>query len=268
MSRSNFAEYELTFETPTDPRLQAGLERLDTDLRRKFGMTEAETAAGVLDLRTLRLALLRPDRIEYGASVPKIGILLAWFALNPGAPANLDRQVRRDLGLMIKASSNELAARFSHELGLGRIQQVLRDYGLYDEARGGGIWVGKHYGESGERVGDPVGDHSHAVTIRQLLRFYLLLEQDKLVSPEASRVMREIFLSPDIPHDRYKFVRALAGPGVEIRRKSGWWENWLHDSAVVSGPGRHYLLAALTHHPGGNEYLEGFAIGIDDLLQG
>ena len=30
-------------------------------------------------LRTLRLALIHPDRIDYAASVPKIGILLAYF---------------------------------------------------------------------------------------------------------------------------------------------------------------------------------------------
>ena len=49
--------------------------------------------------------------------------------------------------------------------------------------RGGGIWMGKHYGRGGERLGDPIGNNSHAATVRQLLRFYLLLEQGK---PEAA----------------------------------------------------------------------------------
>jgi hypothetical protein len=48
--------------------------------------------------------------------------------------------------------------------------------------------------------------------VRQLLRFYLLLEQGKLVSPEASKKMREIFESPDLPADDIKFV-----PGSESR---------------------------------------------------
>ena len=87
---------------------------------------------------------------------------------------------------MAKASNNEMAAKFSREMGLKKIQKVLNDYGLYDESRGGGIWVGKHYGKGGERIGDPVGDHSHAATVRQLLRFWLMLEQGKLVSPQAS----------------------------------------------------------------------------------
>jgi len=42
--------------------------------------------------------------------------------------------------------------------------------------------MGKHYGQGSERIGDPLGNNSHAATVRQLLRFFLLLEQGKLVS--------------------------------------------------------------------------------------
>jgi hypothetical protein len=100
-----------------------------------------------------------------------------------------------------------------------------------------------------------------------LLRFYLLLEQGKLVSPEASRTMREIFASPDIPHVNDKLVKGLAGRDVRIQRKSGWWENWFHDSAVVMGGGRHYIIVAMTHHPKGDDYLVEFAAAMDDVLQ-
>ena len=87
------------------------------------------------------------------------------------------------------------------------------------------------------------------------------------MSPDASRTMREIFLSPDIPHDNIKFVKALADrPGVQILRKWGSWENWLHDTAIITGPGRHYILVALTQHPRGDEYLEGLAWAVDDLM--
>jgi beta-lactamase class A len=127
--------------------------------------------------------------------------------------------------------------------------------------------VGKHYGAGSERYGDPLANHSHAATVRQLLRFYLLLEQGRLVSPAASRVMREIFRSPEIPHDNIKFVKALAGrPGVEILRKWGTWQDWRHDTAIITGPGRHYILVALTHHPRGDEYLEALARAVDDEM--
>jgi beta-lactamase class A len=296
---SKFQNYTLDYSTPVEPALQTQLENIDSTLRAKYGMTTEQTAVGLLDLRTLRLAMVHPDREEYGASVPKIGILLAYFQLHPAAATNLDAVTRHELGLMIKASSNEMAAKFSQELGLKQIRQVLDSYHFYDANHGGGIWIGKHYGVDTERVGSPVGDNSHAATVRQLLRFYLLLEQGKLVSPAASKTMLEIFASPDIPPDDNKFVKALAGPSprrsaaerggvagrgqasgsgdeqgsghaggrdVQILRKSGSWENWLHDTAIITGPGRHYILVALTQHPKGDEYLADLAVAADDLM--
>ena len=258
---------QLDYDTPVDAKLQRAVEELDARLRGQYEMTAEHTAVGVLDLKRGRVAMVNPDRIEYAASVPKVGILLAYFHLHPEAATKLDPEIRHALGLMAKASSNEEAARFSREMGLREIQQVLNSYGFYDASRGGGIWVGKHYGPNSERIGDPVADHSHAATVRQLLRFWLLLEQEKLVSPAASRTMREIFASPAIPHDDHKFVKALAGRDVQIIRKWGSWQDWLHDSAVITGPGRHYVLVGLTHHPRGDEYLVDLARGVDDLLK-
>lgn len=263
--KRSLSRYVLDYDTPVDAELQQKLESIDVALREHYGMSEEQTAAGLLDLRTLKLAMIRPDRIEYAASVAKVGILLAYFEAHPEAATDLDPDKRHELGLMAKASSNEIAAELSQELGLGRIQEVLQSYGFYDADRGGGIWVGKHYGVEGERIGDPVTDHSHAVTVRQLLRFYLMLLQGKLVSPAASKTMLEIFESPAIPHDDIKFVSALAGRDRKILRKWGTWEEWLHDSAIISGPDRHYILVGLTHHPRGDEYLRELARAADDL---
>ena len=261
----SFQGYTLDYGTPVDPSLQRQLEVVDARLRGEFGLTAEQVSVGVLDLRGLRLAMIHPDRMDYAASVPKVGILLAYFQLHPAAATNLDAGTRHELGLMAKASNNEMAAKFSREMGLPQIQEVLNAYHFYDTNHGGGIWVGKHYGVGGERIGDPLGDNSHAATVRQLLRYFLLLEQGKLVSPDASRTMREIFASPGIPHDKIKFVKGLEGRDVQIIRKWGSWENWLHDSAVNTGPGRHYILVALTCHPKGDEYLVELAKAVDDL---
>ena len=263
---SAWTHYTLSFTSPTDPALQARLEKIDSDLRSKYGMATNETAVGLLDLRTLRLAMIRPDSEDYAASVAKVGILLAFFHLHSEAATNLDATDRHDLGLMVKASSNEMAAKYSSQIGLKKIQEIINDYHFYDTNHGGGIWVGKHYGKGGERYGDPIADNSHAATVRQLLRFFLLLEQGKLVSPAASKTMRELFASPDIPHDDIKFVKALAPRDVQILRKWGTWENWFHDAAIVSGPNRHYILVAMTHHPKGDDYLVALAEAADDLL--
>lgn len=259
-------QFTLDYDTRVDARLQATLESIDDSLRAKYDMTSGQTAVGLLDLRRPRVAMIHPDRIEYAASVAKIGILLAYFQLHPGAATQLDPEARHELGLMIKASSNEMAAKYSRALGLREIQQVLNAGGFYDQARGGGIWVGKHYGPDSERIGDPVADHSHAATVRQLLRFYLLLEQRKLVSGQASERMLEIFASPDVPHDDVKFVKALEGRNVQLLRKWGSWQDWLHDSAIITGEGRRYVLVALTHHPRGDEYLADLARAVDNRM--
>ncbi len=259
--------YTLDFSTPVDASLQLKIEVIDAELRSRFEMASEGSAVGVLDLNRIRLAMIHPDRIEYAASVPKIGILLAYFETHPDAATNLAPEVRDELERMTKASSNEMATKFSRELGLQRIQAVLDSYGFYDRAHGGGLWVGKHYGKGDERYGDPVADHSHAATVRQLLRFYLLMEQCKLVSPEASATMKSIFAAPGIPHDDIKFVQALAGRDVQILRKWGSWQDWFHDTALVTGAGRHYILVGLTHHPRGDEYLVELARAVDDLMQ-
>jgi beta-lactamase class A len=265
--KAAFDTLVLDYQTPTDPALQSQLEAIDATLRERHGMTTEQSAIGLLDLQTSRVAMLHPDRITYAASVAKIGILLAYFQSHRETATQLPPSTRHELGLMVKASSNEMAAKFSRELGLEQIQHVLESYGFYSAEHGGGIWVGKHYGEGEERFGDPVANHAHAATVRQLLRFYLLLEQGKLVSPEASRVMREIFDSPSIPHDDIKFVKALADrPGIHILRKWGSWENWLHDTAIITGTNRHYILVGLTEHPNGDDYLVDLARSVDDLM--
>lgn len=266
--KKGFADYTLNYATPTDAGLQSAVEAIDARLRTRHGLTTEQASVGVLDLNTLRLALINPDRGDYAASVPKIAILLAYFQTHPEAATQLAPETRHELGLMIKVSDNAMAAKYSQQLGLKPIQAVVDSYGLYDAAHGGGLWIGKHYGKGTERYGDPVGNNSHAATVRQLLRYYLLLEQGKLVSPAASQTMREIFASPGIAHLQDKFVKGLAGRDVEIRRKAGWWEQWAHDTAIVTGGGRHYLIVAMTHHPKGDDYLSDFAAAVDDTLTG
>ncbi len=260
-----------------DLDLTMALARLDTSARRGLEIEAEQTAVGLLDMTTGRLAMLRADTMYYAASVPKITILLSYFQTHPDAAENLDDETRQELGLMIKRSDNTLAAKYSQQLGFETIADVLTSpqYRLYDPLRGGGLWMGKHYAKGDERNRDPLAGESHAATVRQLLRYYLMLEQGQLVSPQASKTMREIFESPGIEHLRSKVVLGLAGRDVQIIRKSGTWSDWYADSAVVTGgDGRHYILAVLTHTPAnpdhdppraiGNEYIVTISRGIDD----
>src|ERR1700674_5282802 len=102
----------LDYKTPLDAKLQERLEGIDARLRAKHGISPDQAAVGLLDLKRLRLAMVHPDRMEYAASVAKIGILLAYFQLHPESATDLQVQTRHELGLMIKASNDEMATRF------------------------------------------------------------------------------------------------------------------------------------------------------------
>jgi N-acetylmuramoyl-L-alanine amidase len=251
-----------------DPYLQRRLVEIDRGLCGELGIAVEQRACGVVDLNRGRLAMIRPNAMFYAASVPKIAILLAYFYENPEAATDLDPVIEEELGRMIKQSDNALAAQFSEELGLITIAYVLenRRYRFYDKKRGGGLWMGKHYSKSEERLRDPLKNLSHAATVRQCLRFYLMLEQGRLISPEASARMKGIFASPSLDPVESKFVKGLAGTGATILRKSGTWKDHHLDTALIEHDGRCFILVGLTEHPRGAEYLERLAVEVDRLL--
>lgn len=260
--------YRITPDAPTDDRLQSDLERIDRQIGEKHGIPGDQRAFGVLDLNDQRLAMVRPDEMFYAASVPKICILLGYFETHPEAVTDLPDDVRRELGAMIKRSDNALAAKYGEMVGIEKIQEILQSkkYRLYDEKHGGGLWYGKHYGKGSPRIGDPVHDHSHGATVRQVLRFYLMMEQGRLVSARASMVMREIFAAPELEHLDAKFVAGLAGRKVSLIRKSGTWETWRLDTARVEHGDRVYLIVGMVNHENGDKYLANMAAAVDGLL--
>jgi hypothetical protein len=262
--------FRLGYETPTDPALQPALERLDREIGGRLGIADADRAFGVLDLSLLRFAAVRPDDEFYGASVPKIVIVLAYFAKHPEAADQLDSQTAHELGMVLKRSDNELAAKYSQLVGLPFIQDLLTSerYAFYDAEQGGGLWCGKHYNIDEPCTVDPVKGHAHAATVRQCLRYYLLLEQGKLVSPGASARIKQLFASPQLEFHDNRFVRALSGRPVTILRKSGEWEDWQLDTARVQHGERAYVIAGMAHHARGAEYLTEMAAAVDSLLCG
>ncbi len=263
-------DYQLSHDTPVDAELQKQVEAIESRVGRELGIPEADRAFGVLDLTDRRLALVRPDVTFYGASVPKIAIVFAYFAQNPQATRNLDPQVERELQLVIKRSDNDLAAKYSQLVGLDFIRELLtsKEYRLYDPEHGGGLWCGKHYGLDEPRFGDPLNDHSHGASVRQCLRYYLMLEQGRLVNAEVCATIKKIFAAPLLEFHNDRFVGGLNGRDVTILRKSGWWEDWHLDTARVVH-GRHlYFMAGMARHPKGQEYLAQMARAVDEAICG
>jgi hypothetical protein len=265
---SRLQSLRLEHDTPTTPGLQRDLEVIERRIAAELDIPDDARAFGVLDVNDARLALIRPDQMFYGASVPKICIAAAYFETHPDAVDQLDPDVERELQLMIKRSSNELAAKYSQLVGLDKIQEWLTSerYRFYDAEHGGGLWCGKHYGHPEPRIGDPVGDFSHAATVRQCLRYYLLLEQGRLVSAAASARLKQIFAAPLLEFHNDGFVRGLNGRPVTILRKDGLWEDWHLDTARVQHDDQLYLMAGMVHHPRGEEYLARMAAAVDEVI--
>ena len=251
-----------------DDALQTALVAADERVRGALGIAAEQRAFGVVDLTSSRIAWLNPDKMFYGASVPKICIVLAYFARQPQRATQLDPATELELQRVIKRSDNELAAKYSQIVGLDAIQELLRSeaYRFYDPHTGGGLWCGKHYGIDAPRVGDPVADLSHAVTVRQCLRYYLMMEQGLLVNPRVCRRLFDIFAAPRLDFHDDRFVRGLNGRDVTLIRKSGLWEDWHLDTARVVHGDRVYLLAGAVRHAQGNTYLARMAAAVDDEL--
>lgn len=253
-----------------DPVFQRQLEqRLDT-----LGFTPAirdkNLGVAVVDITNVnapRVAAVNGDVMIYAASLPKIAILLAAFERIEDGELTLTPENERLMRLMIQRSSNKAATAMMDRVGKEYIAEVLRsdEYRLYDETHNGGLWAGKDYGKAGLWRRDPLHNLSHGATAMQVARFYYMLETGELVDDEASAKMKDLMADSAIKH---KFVRALdrIDPDAEIFRKSGSWQQWHSDSAIVERDGRRYIAVALCEDRQGGRWLERIFHVMDALV--
>jgi beta-lactamase class A len=167
---------------------------------------------------------------------------------------------------MIRYSSNVDASRVIQKVGFEYISKVLMGakYRFYDASQNGGLWLGKGYGGPGDYwKRDPIHHLSHGATTWQVARFFMLLEQGRLVSPEYSAEMKEILSKPGIHH---KFVKGLEGSGCEIYRKSGTWTKFHADGALVEHGDKKYIAVALMEDEHGGEVFPKLIRKMDALV--
>ncbi len=254
-----------------DAELQAALEaRINANNEWRSLANRKRLAIAVIDLNggTPRFARINGNQMMYSASLPKIAILLAAYkAIEEGSLVETS-EVRRDLGAMIRKSDNRAATRLIDLVGLDQIEAVLTDprYELYDESRGGGLWVGKRYAKQGRRRGDPMHGISHGATATQVARFYYMLAKGRLISPERSEQMLADLVDPALNH---KFVSAIkqVEPRARLYRKSGTWRNYHSDSILVRGPvWRNYVLVAMTESENGSKVISDLVHAVESVL--
>jgi beta-lactamase class A len=220
-------------------------------------LVQGKMSVGLVDLsnpKAPRAALVNGDTMMYGASLPKLMILLAAFQGFEDGSLKDTPEVHRDLIEMIRRSDNLAASRMIGRIGLRKIEALAGDrrYQFYDPKKGG-IWLGGTFSHGGETNPEPLTGLSHTATAYQLCRFYYLLAYGRLVSPERSRQMLKILAFPDLPG---KFVSVLepAVPPNSLYRKSGEVRGFHADSVLVWDTGwRRYILVAMVEDGQGEQ---------------
>jgi len=254
-----------------DPDLQARLEtRLNQNPEWSQLISSKKMAVGLVDLSqaTPRFARVNGNQMMYAASLPKIAILLgAYVSFEDGSLLETEA-VHRDLANMIRVSSNSAASRLIEQVGMNKIQAVLKDpqYGFYDEKRGGGLWVGRLYAKRGPRIGDPVNNISHGASAAQVCRFFYLLSAGRLINPARSEQMLADLSEPKLHH---KFVSQVEkrAPGARLFRKSGTWRQWHSDAIMVRGTRwRDYILVGLIESEHGEAILRQVLPAVEELI--
>ena len=228
-------------------------------------------AVAVVDLNGVepRFASINGSVMMYAASLPKIAILLAAYQCFEDGLLAETPEIHEDLAEMIRTSSNSAATRMIDRIGMRKIEEVLRDprYDLYDEERGGGLWVGKRFAADGPRRGDPMFNLSHGATADQVSRFYYMLVTGRLVSPVRSAQMLKDLSEPALEHKFVASLRVLA-PSARLYRKSGTWRNWHSDSILVRGQQwRNYILVALVQSPSGGKIVESMVPLVEGIIR-
>jgi beta-lactamase class A len=259
-------------EQQCDKGLQEALENsLKRDEFRRYLIEMKKMGVGVVDLsnpKAVRFASVNGETMMYAASLPKIAICMAACQSFEDGTLDESPQMYRELTDMVRRSSNEAASRLIDLIGLRRIEAVIMDprYRFYDPEKGGGLWVGARYGRGGERIPEPVKGLSHAATVTQICRFYHMLANGKIISPERSRQMLEILSTPCL-HDKFVGEVEKAVPPERLYRKSGEWGVWHSDSMLVwNDDWRRYILAALVEDKRGEDILRELVPVVEAIL--
>ena len=224
--------------------------------------------ADITDLQAPRYAALNPDHMMYAASLPKIAILLGAFVKLEAGELTLDQALREDMERMIRYSDNPAATRVLDRVGRRDLIAILTSdrLRLYDPKFNGGLWVGKDYAGAAAFQRDPLHNLSHGATVRQVLRFFYLLEKGELVASPYKEAMKQILADPGISH---KFVAGLKDkPDIRLYRKSGTWRDYHADAAMVEADGRRYVIVGLGKHAEAGAWLSRLAGPMLDLMVG
>ena len=234
-------DLELDLWGPPDATLQA---QVDAMLRARAPFAKAlaseQLSLVLVDLtrpNQLATATVRPDWETFPASLGKIAILLGVVdkARTTNHPEELVT-LRPSMDRMIKASSNEDASALFAWAGHASIVDAVARHHLYDEKTGGLWWT-----PSAPWPKSPKEQLRIAATARQVARYFLMMEQGKLVSPDDSRTIKGVLRNAGL---------ALFSQGIQKRfgdtqyyGKPGILGKEIAEGMLIESPGARYIVA-------------------------
>jgi beta-lactamase class A len=254
-----------------DPVLEDGLREALRELGLQGALDQRKLAVALVDItdvRNPRVAALNGDNMLYAASLPKIAVMLGVYQKAAEGRLAIDDETYMQLLRMIRRSDNGDSTALMHKVGKDYIARVMLSprYRLYDPLHNGGLWAGKDYAPVGAWRRDPMYNLSHGATAMQVARFYYLLQTGRLVSPQASRDMKEVLRHSASDHKFLRGIRAIR-PDAIVYRKAGTWGQAHADGALIERrDGATYIAVGLAEDPMGGEWLKQIIIAMDRLI--
>ena len=159
----------------------------------------------------------------------------------PDSRKNLDdlgfRERLRMMMMDRTRASNYAASTIVGDVGYLYIASTLLQSGLFDPARGGGLWLASNYAGKKWPAGAAIGG-AESATAASVAAFLTLLMQDQLVDRDASTEMRDLLTESPISLVGSRSTRGLKklpdeGSLITVLSRSGISTPGMHDCAVV-----------------------------------
>jgi hypothetical protein len=194
----------------------------------------------ITDARHLHAAMVDPDREAFTASMSKIAVLLGVVDKLRHDPGRLTLPaLRPQLDDMIKRSSNEAALSLYRTVGHDAVAGAVLRHGLNDTEHGGLWWSTGGAGHTSPRTGIAI-----AGTARQAARYFLMMEQGRLVSPADSRTIKDVLHNSILALFSKGIFKQF--PDVRYYGKPGIYGLNVAEGMLIESPRCRYVLAIVT----------------------
>lgn len=241
--------------TPAPPTSQGPLEQRVLAAIEATGWKEARVGVAAHNLATGEWVRVRSTEPFRAASLLKVPIMVELYRQLAAERLSMPDHLRSLLVPMITVSDNQAANQLLEIVGKDNVNQTMARLGLKNTVLNNPFSDGS----------TSSGSNPNQTTPMDMLTLFELLATDKLVTPEASRQMRDLLMQN---RDNSKLKRDLPAEAI-VAHKSGWFSGVSNDAGIVSTPRGSYVVAIMAEGPfdtdGGNRLVGAVSRAIYDV---